>query len=58
MCKTVRMIFGEIYLFDHPEYYYTCARLITHAELKLPKTITTLEHTKNLFNNKNCFLTL
>ena len=23
--RCVRILFGEIYSFDHPEYYYTCA---------------------------------
>ena len=42
--KSIRMLFGEIYSFDHPEYYYTCARLITYAEYKTDKNYT-LEHT-------------
>ena len=50
------MLFGEIYSFDHPEYYYVCARLITYAEYKTDKNYT-LEHTKPLFN-KLGFLTL
>ena len=54
--RCIRMLFGEIYSFDHPEYYYTCARLITYAEYKTDKNYT-LEHTKPLFN-KLGFLTL
>ena len=33
------MLIGEIYSFDHPEYYYTCARLNAYAEYKTDKTI-------------------
>ena len=50
------MLFGEIYSSDHPEYYYTCAWLITYAEYKTDKNYT-LEHTKPSFN-KHVFLTL
>ena len=54
--RCIRMLFGDIYSFDHPEYYYTCARLITYTEYKTDKNYT-LEHTKPLFN-KLGFLTL
>ena len=50
------MLFGEIYSFNHPEYYYTCARLITYVVYETDKN-NTLEHTKTLFN-KHGFLTL
>ena len=41
--------FREKYSFDHPEYYYTCARTRPYHEHTAVKNFTR-EHTKPLFN--------
>ena len=46
--RCVRILFGETYSFDHPEYYYSCARTKTYTEHMAKKDFT-LEHTKPLF---------
>ena len=46
--RCIRILFGESYSFDHPEYYYSCARTKTYAEHMAPNDFT-LEHTKPLF---------
>ena len=53
--RCVRILFGEEYSFDHPEYYSTCARIRTYHEHSAVKNYT-LEHTKPLFN-KHSLLT-
>ena len=50
--RCVRILFGEIYSFDHPEYYYTCARAKTFTEHMAQKEYA-LEHTKPIFNKHN-----
>ena len=46
--RCIRILFGETYSFDHPEFYYTCARAKTFTEHMAPKNFA-LEHTKPLF---------
>ena len=46
--RCIRILFGEKYSFDHPEYYYSCARTKTYTEHMAPKDFA-LEHTKPLF---------
>ena len=50
--RCVRILFGEIYSFDHPEYYSTCARAKTFTEHMAQKDYA-LEHTKPIFNKYN-----
>ena len=50
--RCVRILFGEIYSFDHPEYYSTCARAKTFTEHMALKDYA-LEHTKPIFNKYN-----
>ena len=47
--RCIRILFGENYSFDHPEYYCTCARTRTYGEHTAVKNYA-LEHTKPLFN--------
>ena len=46
--RCIRILFGESYSFDHPEFYATCARTRTYEEQLAPKDYS-LEHTKPLF---------
>ena len=46
--RCVRLLFGNQFTFDHPEYYETCARVRTFEENMTPKNFC-LEHTKPLF---------
>ena len=50
--RCVRILFGEIYSFDHPEYYSTCARAKTFTE-HMAQEDYALEHTKPIFNKYN-----
>ena len=50
--RCIRILFGETYSFDHPEYYYSCARTKTYNEHMAPKDFE-LEHTKPLFIKHN-----
>ena len=50
--RCVRILFGEIYSFDHPELYSTCARAKTFTEHMAQKDYA-LEHTKPIFNKYN-----
>ena len=50
--RCVRILFGEIYSFDHPEYYSTCARAKTFTEHMAQKYYA-LEHTEPIFNKYN-----
>ena len=54
--RCIRILFGESYSFDHPEYYATCCRTKTYQEHVALKNYA-LEHTKPLFN-KHSLLTL
>lgn len=54
--RCIRILFGEIPSFDHPEFYETCARTRTYEEHMSPKNFV-LEHTKPLFN-KHSILSL
>jgi hypothetical protein len=54
--RCIRLLFGKIISFDHPEFYLTCARVRTFEEHKKPKDYC-LEHTKPLFT-KNGLLTV
>ena len=47
--RCIRILFGESYSFDHPEFYATCARTRTYQDHISLKNHT-LEHTKPLFN--------
>ena len=42
--RCIRILFGESYLFDHPEYYATCCRTKTYLEHVASKNYA-LEHT-------------
>ena len=48
----IRILFGESYSFDQPEYYATCCRTKTYQEHVALKNYA-LEHTKPLFNKHN-----
>ena len=52
--RCIRLLFGLGYSFDHPEYYETCARVITYQDHTSKKNYC-LEHTKPLFNNHKIF---
>ena len=54
--RCVRIIFGDIYSFDHPEYYLTCSRARTYMDHTTLKDYS-LEHT-TLKLNKHKLLTL
>ena len=54
--RCVRILFGDNYSFDHPEYYLTCARARTYMDHTSLKDFS-LEHTKPIFN-KHKLLTL
>ena len=54
--RCVRILFGDNYSFDHPEYYLTCARARTYMDHTTLKDYS-LEHTKPIFN-KHKLLTL
>ena len=54
--RCVRILFGDKYSFDHPEYYLTCARARTYMDHTSLKDYS-LEHTKPIFN-KHKLLTL
>ena len=54
--RCIRILFGEIPSFDHPEFYETCARVRTYQNHIAEKDYT-LEHTKPLFA-KHGLLTL
>ena len=54
--RCIRILFGESYSFDHPEYYATCCRNKMYQEHVALKEYA-LEHTKPLFN-KHSLLTL
>ena len=54
--RCVRILFGDNYSFDHPEYYLTCARASTYMDHTTLKDYS-LEHTKPIFN-KHKLLTL
>ena len=54
--RCMRILFGEIPSFDHPEFYETCARVRTYKDHTSPKNFV-LEHTKPLYN-KHCILSL
>ena len=54
--RCVRILFGEIYLFDHPEYYYTCARAKTFTEHMAQKEYESL-NTQNQFLINTTYLT-
>ena len=47
--RCIRILFGESYSLDHPEYYATCCRTKTYQEHVALKDYA-LEHTKPLFN--------
>ena len=47
--RCVRILFGDNYSFDHPEYYLTCARARTYMDHTSLKDYS-LEHTKPIFN--------
>ena len=53
--RCIRILFGESYSFDHPEYYATCCRTKTYQEHVALKDYA-LDHTKPLFN-KHSLLT-
>ena len=46
----MRILFADIYSFEHPEYYLTCARTRTYMDQTTLKYYS-LEHTKPIFNN-------
>ena len=50
--RCVRILFGDNYSFDHPEYYLTCARARTYMDHTTLKDYS-LEHTKPMFNKHN-----
>ena len=54
--RCIRILFGESYSFDHPEYYTSCARARTYLDHISLKDYT-LEHTKPIFN-KHSLLTI
>ena len=54
--RCIRILFGESYSFDHPEYYAACCRTKTYQEHVALKDYA-LEHTKPLFK-KHSLLTL
>ena len=54
--RCIRILFGESYSFDHPEFYTSCARTKSYQDHISLKDYT-LEHTKPLFN-KHKLLTL
>ena len=54
--RCIRILFGESYSFDHPEFYTSCARTKSYQDHISLKDYT-LEHTKPLFN-KHGLLTL
>ena len=46
--RCVRLLFGEKFSFDHPEFYETCARVRTYSQHISPKNYSR-EHTKPIF---------
>ena len=50
--RCIRILFGESYSFDHPEYYATCCRTKTYQEHGAFKNYA-IEHTKPLFDKHN-----
>ena len=53
--RCVRLLFGNVINFDHPEFYESCARVRTYKEHIAAKNFQH-EHTKLIFNEQNLLI--